>query len=345
MSPVRCLTSALLLGAWLSACGTTGVTSDAGVPIDAGASLDAGTTLDAGEDAGQPHDAGHDAGTPDAGPPMMDAGSHTGPFRVLFDGAHKQVEGNADWVLDSHFPDPQPAMPTSATSWTGGISSWGFDLHQSGRYAVHQLGTGSHLSWGGGGAGDLQQFDVFISDEPEADFTTTEQQALVSFGQHGGGIFLISDHSGASRCSGCIEAWQVINGFLHTGAGDAYGIQCDGNDVGASGLTGSVGSGGLTGAFSGGPFGNGQTLIYHSGSTVSLLSGHGTPELIVSSSAGGMMAASELPSGGRLVVMGDSSPADDGACQCSATLENGWGEGTDREVILNATAWLAHDGS
>ncbi len=265
--------------------------------------------------------------------------------RVLFDAAHNQVAGNADWIVDSHMPDPSPATPSSETTWNGGISSWGFDLVQTGRYTLAQLPPANHLGWGTGGPGDLQHFDVFISDEPEANFTAAEQQALMSFLSAGGGVFLISDHSGAVRCGGCVEAWRVINDFLENGASNDFGVKVDGNDVGASGLTGSAVTGPLSGHFTNGPFGATTALVYHSGSTVSTVAGHGAPEIIFSASVGGMMAASERSAGGRLVVMGDSSPADDGSCQCSATLENGWHESTDRQSILNATAWLAHDGS
>lgn len=270
-------------------------------------------------------------------------GGSTGPFRVLFDGAHKQQAGNADWVIDTHSPDPMPAMPSSEAAWNGGISSWGFDLFQSGRYRVRQLPAADGLTWGGGGPGDLQQYDVFISDEPELDFSAAEQRALLTFAQSGGGLFLVSDHSGAIRCASCVEAWRVINGFLEQGANNVFGVRCDGNNVGATGLTGTVSSTLRAASFSGGRFGAGSSLIYHSGSTVSLVPGQGGAEVVVTSSAGGMMAAAELPSGGRLVLMGDSSPADDGTCMCSASLQRGWGEGTDRAVILNATAWLAHD--
>jgi hypothetical protein len=45
-------------------------------------------------------------------------------------------------------------------------------------------------------------------------------------------------------------------------------------------------------------------------------------------------------------VLGDSSPADDGTCTgCGAALHDGWDEASARAFILNATAWLAHDGS
>ena len=54
----------------------------------------------------------------------------------------------------------------------------------------------------------------------------------------------------------------------------------------------------------------------------------------------------QISIGGRPVVLGDSSPADDGRCtSCSASLHDGWDEASARPFILNATAWLAHDGS
>ena len=264
---------------------------------------------------------------------------------MLFDTAHKQVAGNADWVIDSHEPDPIPASPTSRTSWSGGISSWGYDLHASRRYSIKQLPSATALGWGAGGPGDLKNFDVFVSDEPETAFSAGEAAALVSFAQAGGGIFLISDHSGAVRCGTCTESWRVINAFLQTGAANAFGVVCDGNDVGTSGLTGTATTAVLAPHFTGGPFGAAATLIYHSGSTVSLVTGTTAAQIVVSSSVGGFMAASQLPSGGRLVLLGDSSPADDGSCLCSAGLQDGWAEGSDSAFILNATAWLAHDGS
>ena len=122
-------------------------------------------------------------------------------------------------------------------------------------------------------------------------------------------------------------------------------MRCDGNDVGSSGLSGVATASALAPHFTAGPFGAAATLVYHSGSTVSLVAGNAAAELIVSSSAGGFLAASQLASGGRLVLLGDSSPADDGSCLCSAVLQDGWAEGSDREFLLNASAWLAHDGT
>lgn len=268
--------------------------------------------------------------------------------RVLFDSAHRQVAGNAFWIVDADAPSPVPASPTSAASWSGAISAWGFGLFSSGRYAITQLPSGSTLNFGAGGAGDLSAVDVFVSDEPETAFTATERAALMSFASAGKGIFLVSDHSGAKRCSACTEAWQVINGFLTTGGATAFGIQVDGNDVGSgsAGLTGTPVSGTLTPPFTAGPFGAASSLVFHDGSTVSVVAGHPNAQVIVRASSGGLMVASQLTTGGRLVVLGDSSPADDGTCTgCSAALHDGWDEASARAFILNATAWLAHDGS
>jgi hypothetical protein len=204
------------------------------------------------------------------------------------------------------------------------------------------LPTGTSLNYGQGGAGDLKNFDVFISDEPELQFSSGEQAALMSFANSGGGIFLVSDHSGAVRCSSCTEATQVINGFLVSGPGSVFGARCDNNDVGSNGLLGTVTGQGPS-SIGNGPFGSGSQLSYHDGST---LTASGNAQVVVNSSSGGIMVASQLASGGRLVLVGDSSPEEDGTSStCSATLHNGWGEADDRVLILNATAWLAHDGS
>jgi hypothetical protein len=328
---------------------------DAGTTADAGGS-DAGKhdsgTPDAGRadsgsadsGGGQGSDGGRDAGTTDAGG-GADGGTHVGPFRILFDSAHEQVAGNADWIVDTHAPDPSPANPTKDTDWNGGISSWGYGLYASGRYSIRQLPPGTSLSHGGGGAGDLAGYDVFISVEPEKSFSASEVAALNTFAQGGGGIFLVSDHSGASRCGSCTEAWKVVNAYLEQGASGSYGVKCDGNDIGSSGLAGTVATSAAAAPFHSGPFGTGSTLMYHSGSSVSLTGTSSSAFMVVTSSSGGMMAAASLAGGGRLVVLGDSSPPDDGTCSCNASLYGGWQEADDAKLILNATAWLAHDGS
>jgi hypothetical protein len=57
------------------------------------------------------------------------------------------------------------ARASTARLRTEQLGARGFGLFSSGRYAITQLPSGSTLSWGGGGPGDLQAVDVFVSDE------------------------------------------------------------------------------------------------------------------------------------------------------------------------------------
>lgn len=312
-------------------------TSDVDAP-DAGGVRDAGPSP--ADDAGE-SDSGNDAAV-DAG--TADAGART--IWVLFDAAHKNAVGNANWVLDSQAPAPAPLHPTVETQWSGGISSWGFDLHATGRYEVRQLPVGITLTFGGGGPGDLGAFDVFVTDEPEEPFTAGEQAALLQFVEAGRGILFVADHAGAKRCTTCTEAWRVINAVLVTGSfADTLGVHLDGNTIGQSGLNGTVTGSAHAAHFAAGPFGTASELSFHSGSSVSA-SANAAASVVVAAGGVGMMAASVLPSGGRVVVLGDSSPTDDGTCgSCGARLYDGWAEVSNANFILNATAWAARDGS
>lgn len=313
-------------------------TSDVGAP-DAGVVRDAGPSqIDNAGESDSGNEAAVDAGT-------ADGGART--IWVLFDAAHKNAVGNANWVLDSQAPAPAPLHPTVETQWSGGISSWGFDLHATGRYEVRQLPVGVALSFGGGGPGDLGTFDVFVTDEPEEPFTAAEQAALLQFVQAGRGILFVADHAGAKRCTTCTEAWRVINAVLVTGSfADTLGVRLDGNTIGQSGLNGTVTGSPHAAHFAAGPFGTASQLSFHSGSSVSAASANAVASVVVAGGGAGMMAVSSLPSGGRVVVLGDSSPTDDGTCaSCGARLYDGWAEVSNANFILNATAWAAHDGS
>jgi hypothetical protein len=250
----------------------------------------------------------------------------------LFDGAHKQVEGNADWVLDSH-----ATLPSDPTTWNGGISTWGTTLAQTGRYAVSELQSGT-LNFAQGGVGDLSQYDLFITDEPELDFTSSESAAINAFVTSGGGLFLVSDHNGASRCSGCVQAWQVLNALLADSAAlnGALGVTFDGTDIAGSGESATT----TMPLFANGPYGAGTTITYHSGSTVSASSKKNPlAQIAYVGKEGGYVAISALASGGRVVIIGDSSPEEDGTGSTSAKLYDGWNESNDAATLMNLTAW------
>jgi hypothetical protein len=262
----------------------------------------------------------------------------------MFDTAHRQDEGNAFWLVDDNAPNPSPASPTRESDWNGGISSWGYRLWASGRYAITQLPEGTALNHGGGGSGDLSNVNVFVSVEPERRFSAAEQRALMSFLDGGGGVYLIADHAGAVRCGSCVAGCDVLNDFLVTGQGTAVGLKCDGNTVGDSGLFGSLVAPHDTGPLGAGPFGAARRLAFFSGSSVSVTGTNVDAAVVVSAGGAGMMATATLGQG-RVVLVGDSSTTDDGTCVCSAALYDGWRNADNATMTLNATAWLARDGS
>ena len=140
------------------------------------------------------------------------------PKRVLFDHTrHEEAGTSAEWVIcTGHEPDPSPATPTAETDWNGGISAWGFDLHQAG-YAVQTLPPSGRVTYGDAtNPQDLANYAVYIIDEPYVKFTAAEKQAILSYVQNGGGLFVVGNHIGASRYSGTggTDAFTVFNDLV-----------------------------------------------------------------------------------------------------------------------------------
>ncbi|MFF0013922.1 hydrolase, partial [Streptomyces sp. NPDC005374] len=121
--------------------------------------------------------------------------------RVLFDNAHAETAGNADWIISTSQPDPtgQKASPSAETDWTGALSSWGVALQKTGSYSLKT--STSALTYGGTSATDLSNFDTLVLPEPNTLFTAAEKTAIMTFVKNGGGLFMISDHTGADRNS------------------------------------------------------------------------------------------------------------------------------------------------
>ncbi|MET9089118.1 hydrolase, partial [Streptomyces sp. NPDC004237] len=120
-------------------------------------------------------------------------------YRVLFDDGHAEEAGNADWIISTSKPDPlaQDSSPSDETDWTGALSSWGVALQQTGDYSLKT--ATSALTYGGSSTTDLSKFDALVLPEPNTKFTTAEKTAIMNFVKAGGGLFMISDHTGADR--------------------------------------------------------------------------------------------------------------------------------------------------
>jgi hypothetical protein len=276
--------------------------------------------------------------------------------RILFDNSKAETAGNADWIISTSQPDPlaQNPNPTGETSWTGALSSWGVALQRAGGYSLKTLPAGSTITYGGGGALDLANFDEFVVPEPNARFSAAEKSAIMRFVQAGGGLFLIVDHAGSDRNNDGYDSVEVANDLL-TNNGvdntDPFGFSIDSNDVSTDNPRAITATGNPVLS---GPFGTVTGSILRDGSTQTL---HPADNPSVKglvwrtgySSTGttGAFFTTATFGSGRVAVWGDSSPVDDGTGQSGNTLYDGWNDpaGTDAALALDATAWLAGAGS
>jgi hypothetical protein len=150
--------------------------------------------------------------------------------KVLFDAGHAQMTGNADWVIDEdvcgspqRFPTPAQSGITASTPetyWSGAYSAFGVDLAKAG-YQLETLPPGVAITYGTTAVQDLSNYNVFVVPEPNVRFTTAEKSAILAFVQHGGGLFMISDHSGSDRNS---DGWDSPMIFNDLGSDTLFGI-------------------------------------------------------------------------------------------------------------------------
>ncbi|GEM_PF-3758476 len=277
-------------------------------------------------------------------------------YRILFDNSKAQTAGNADWKIDDDEPYPDPASPTSESDWIGGISSWGYELWQTGDYEIVQLPQNSQITYGDSNNPlDLSNFDVFVCVEPNIQFTDSEKEAIISFVENGGGLFIVADHNGSDRNNDGMDSPHIWNDLFNNnprGITNIFGVTFNLNSISGSftdirtNLTEPEDD-----ALFNGPFGNVTGIAYHSGASMSVDtnanpnaraqiwrdSSHSDSDVVVATSRFG---------NGRIAFVGDSSPCDDGTGQPGDNLYDGWNESgvTDRQIFLNLTVWLAGGG-
>ena len=272
------------------------------------------------------------------------------PYKVLFDDAHAETAGNADWIISSSMPDPlkQNSNPQVETDWTGGISSWGVTLQKTGRYSL--MTNTSTITYGdNSNTLDLSNFNAFIIPEPNTLFTTSEKTAILTFVHNGGGLFMIADHNGSDRNNDGYDSLHIFNDLMsNSGVGnDPFGITFDAVDIAHDypGVDTPKPDPILQG-----PFGTGTTSLIDAGTTETI-SPTDNPNVVGviyttgSSNTGttGVFIARSTYGSGRVIATGDSSAIDDGTCESGNTCYNGWGDSGAQNGILypNGTEWLA----
>jgi hypothetical protein len=276
--------------------------------------------------------------------------------KFLFDASHAETAGNADWVIDEdasvpqRIPTPSQSTITASTAetyWTGAISSWGIALAKLG-HTVETLPAGAAITYGNAGnAQDLSNYNVFVVDEPNKVFTAAEKQAILNFVNNGGGLFMVSDHTGSDRDSDGWDSPAIWNDLMtnNTIQTNPFGYSIDlanFSDISSNILTNSGSSTILTGSQ-----GNVTQMQFNNGTTATMNTAvNPTVKGLIwktgaAQNSSNVMSLSSTYGSGRVFFVGDSSPIDDGTGDPGNTLFPGWTSYSHKPLFLNASLWLA----
>jgi hypothetical protein len=279
--------------------------------------------------------------------------------KFLFDAIKAENAGNADWIISENstgtplrFPNPAISTVTATTPenyWQGGLSSWGIALVKQG-HSVESLVTGGTITYGNASnAQDLSKFDVYVVDEPNTLFTSSEKTAIMNFVNNGGGLFMISDHNISDRNGDGKDSPAIWNDLMTNNSvkNNPFGfaveltnisetstkVLADANDKIINGSQGSV-----------------TQLKFSNGATIALNKTANTTakglifqNVVATTSLTKVMCASATFGTGRVVLITDSSPADDGTAKPGKRVFPGWTEvgGNHARLHMNASLWLA----
>ena len=274
--------------------------------------------------------------------------------RILFDNAHAETAGNADWQIDTDQPFPRPVQSTVTqatprTYWLGAISSWGIDMVKRG-YFVASLPAAHGVTYGVlNDSLDLSFYDVFVVDEPNIRFTAAEAAAIFSYVHDGGGLVAVSDHDISDRNNDGFDSpriWDRLDPNHFFGAHFDTTGEVNNNITQVSSNVDPAPNDSIIH----GPNGFANALEFHNGTTMVLypsvnpsVRGKVWMTGVPTGSTTGVMAAVSTYGKGHVFLVGDSSPCDDGSATAGNTsIFDGWAEaaGADSLLFQNATQWV-----
>ena len=260
---------------------------------------------------------------------------------------------------------------TPETYWRGAISSWAVELVKRGNF-VETLPSGSVITYGNSSnAQDLSNYAVFMVVEPNRLFAASEKTAIMNFVANGGGLMMVADHTAATtagtdangynpsdRDGDGYDSPRVWNDLMSNNGvnnNKPFGFVVDYVDISEKPTTNVyTGSNANAQKVLGGLAGTAAKLAFYNGSTATLYpSSNTTVQGLfwrMSSTANGttgVMALLSTYGSGRVVFVGDSSPADDGTGDPNDNLFNGWsgdapsGYTAHPALHVNASLWLA----
>ncbi|MBK6900740.1 MAG: hypothetical protein IPH09_16310 [bacterium] len=196
---------------------------------------------------------------------------------VLFDHMHNQDAGTSgNWRVDDNHPNPLPATPTSETSWSGQLSSWGYELYLAGNTIRSNTSAIS--------AAQLADVDLLVIPEPQSPFTEAEIEAVRQFVFAGGSLFVVADHNGSDRDGDGWDSPSIFGGYsvphitvpptgdTETFCGALFGLHFHVGDEGNNAITGTFANvnGDPANPVIHGPYGEVSAVIYHVGNVMSL---------------------------------------------------------------------------
>ncbi len=299
-------------------------------------------------------------------------------IKVLFDAKKAQMAANADWVVDAdlfnigtgtggimqtgrgseanpqRYPTPAQTGITSTTAetfWKGGLSAWGVACAKLG-YTVETLPYNGTITYGNTtNAQDLSKYKIYVVCEPNIQYTAAEKTAIIQFVQNGGGLFMIADHTVSDRNNDGWDSPAIWNDLLNTNtiAVNPFGITFDlANFSQTTTNFASLASNTVLHGSAGNPtkmqFANGTSMTLNKTKNPNALGLVFKTGSTTTGSTGVMFATSKYGTG-KVVGLGDSSPADDGTGDTGDVLYNGWtvdASGDHSRIIMNATIWLTN---
>ena len=211
---------------------------------------------------------------------------------------------------------------------------------------VETLPSSGSITYGENNEQDLKNYSVFIVDEPNIKFTDSEKTAILNFVKNGGGLFMISDHTGSDRNHDGYDSVQIWNDLMQKNSvqKNPFGFTIDLNTF--SETTSNVLSS-KNNMILNGSQGKVTQLKYSAGASITITTAATSTEGLIwrnnsNQENSNIMCASATFGKGRVVVIGDSSPADDGTGNPKDKLYYGWTELSSHAALhLNASLWLA----
>lgn len=267
-----------------------------------------------------------------------------GKKRILFDNAHHQTAGAADWIIDVTGRHPFPTIPNSEDDWHGAYSAFGKALIDTKQYILETLPQNRSLSYGTDEVQDLKNYSLLVIPEPSVNLSPNEIQALIAFLEKGGALLYLADHAGADRDGNTWDAVGVFNDIVQK-AGLAGGQ----NPFGATALLNSsreprdasIASGQENHTVIKGPHGTVSNVASFGGTAFEITDTQNVSPLLIVDEKAYAIAVSYKK--GKIFAIGDSAIAADKTDSLGATLQhNGYHDPNYQHaaLLLNAVAWL-----